>query len=103
MARMLADPEIAAQHEACVVAHRAKIAELQMQAVPSAFYEELTSARMEELCRLQRHFGSAVFAEGPKVVPDWVQEGAVPSDFFWTVSAEAEAAAEAAAEAEKSP
>jgi hypothetical protein len=103
MARMLADPEIAAQHEACVVAHRAKIAELQGQAVPSAFYAELTSARMEELCRMQRHFGSAVFAEGPQVVPDWVKEGAVPADFFWTVSAEAEAAAEAAELAEKAP
>ncbi|GHC57918.1 glycosyltransferase family 2 protein [Neogemmobacter tilapiae] len=103
MARMLADPEIAAQQEACVLAHVAKIGELRGQAVPAAFYTELTSARMEELCRLQRHFGSAVFAEGPQVVPDWVQEGAVAADFFWTVSPEAEAAAEAAELAEKAP
>lgn len=39
---LLADPEIARQHRACVAAHKAKIAELKQNPRQQAFYRELT-------------------------------------------------------------
>ncbi len=83
--RLMADPDIAAAHHAAVAAHRAKIAELRAQATPAAFYAELTGARMQALCRLQAHFGSAVFAAGPGVIPDDLHLRPLPPDFFFTV------------------
>ena len=84
-ARLMADPDIAAAHHAAVAAHRAKIAELRAQQTPSAFYTELTSPRMEALCKLQSHFGSAVFAAGPEVIPPDLHLRPLPADFFFTV------------------
>jgi hypothetical protein len=49
------------------------------------FYAELTSDRMEKLCRLQHPFGSAVFSAGPAVIPDDLHERALAADFFFTV------------------
>jgi hypothetical protein len=83
--RLLSDPDIAAAHHAAVAAHRAKIAELRAQETPSAFYAELTSTRMEALCKLQQHFGSAVFAAGPEVIPPDLHTRPLPPDFFFTV------------------
>ncbi len=84
-ARLMADPDIAAAHHAAVAAHRAKIAELRTQDTPAAFYAELTSPRMQALCRLQHHFGSAVFAAGPEVIPPDLHTRPLPPDFFFTV------------------
>jgi hypothetical protein len=83
--RLMADPEIAVAHHRAVAAHRAKIAELRGQAAPAAFHAELVSARMRALCRLQSHFGSAVFAAGPEVIPPDLHLRALPPDFFFTV------------------
>jgi hypothetical protein len=83
--RLMADPEIAAAHHAAVTAHRAKIAELRGQPTPAAFHAELVSDRMRALCRLQAHFGSAVFAAGPQVIPPDLHRRALPPDFFFTV------------------
>ncbi|MGP3699815.1 glycosyltransferase family 2 protein [Rhodobacter sp. NSM] len=83
--RLMADPAIRAAHEGSVAAHRAKIAELRAQAGPEAFFRELTGPRMEKLCRMQRHFGSAVFMAGPEVIPDALLEGDLPEDFFYTL------------------
>ncbi len=86
-ARLMADPELAAAHHAAVAAHRAKIAELRGQDTPAAFYAELTGDRMQALCRLQAHFGSAVFAAGPEVIPPDLHQRPLPPDFFFTVPA----------------
>ncbi|RMD46539.1 MAG: glycosyltransferase family 2 protein [Alphaproteobacteria bacterium] len=85
LARLKADPEIAAAHEAAVAAHRAKIAELKARPDYAEFYRQLTSPRMERLSRLLPHFGSAVFFAGPDAVPDEVVWGDLPPDFFFTV------------------
>jgi hypothetical protein len=86
--RLMADPEIAAAHHAAVAAHRAKIADLRATPVASAFYSELTSDRMQALCKLQAHFGSAVFAAGPEVIPPDLHLRSLPADFFFTVKAD---------------
>jgi hypothetical protein len=83
--RLMADPDICAVHEACVKAHKAKIAELRATENYSNFYAELTSARMEKLSRMHRHFGANVFLSGPECVPDEVLEKDVDEDFFFTV------------------
>jgi Glycosyl transferase family 2 len=87
--RLMADADIAAAHHATVAAHRSKIADLRAQGTPAAFYAELTSARMQALCRLQAHFGSAVFAAGPEVIPPDLHLRPLPPDFFFTVAGDA--------------
>ncbi|MGB8815186.1 MAG: glycosyltransferase family 2 protein, partial [Paracoccaceae bacterium] len=89
--RLLADPEIRAAHAHSVGCHRAKIAELRATENYTQFYGELTGARMEALCRLQQHFGSAVFAAGPGVIPEGMHEGVKAKDFFFTVEHNGEA------------
>ncbi len=83
--RLMADPEIRAAHAHSVACHRAKIAELMQTPNYRAFYAELTGARMERLCRLQQHFGSAVFLAGPGVIPPDLHDRDLPPDFFFTV------------------
>jgi len=85
-ARLTADPAIAAAHAAAVAAHRDRIAALRATPAFAAFYAEITGPRMERLARLHRHFGSAVYAAGPGVIPDAVALAAdLPEDFFFTV------------------
>lgn len=83
--RLLADPDIRAAHDHSVRCHREKIAELRATENYERFFGELTGARMERLCRLQQHFGSAVFAAGPGVIPEDLHERDLPPDFFFTV------------------
>lgn len=83
--RLLADPAIAAQHAACVTAHRARIAELMARPDQAAFYQQLTSPRMEQLCRRHRHFGANVFHAGPDCIPDEALRGDLPESYFFTV------------------
>ena len=90
-ARLMADPDIAAAHAQCVANHRARITALRATETPDAFYAELTSPRMERLCRLQPHFGSAVFAAGPGVIPDEILTETLKPDFFFTVPPHAKA------------
>jgi hypothetical protein len=83
--RLMADPEIKAAHDYSVGCHRQKIAELRSTKNYERFYGELTGARMEKLCRMQAHFGSAVFNAGPSVIPLDLHEREVGPDFFFTV------------------
>jgi hypothetical protein len=83
--KLMSDPEIAAQHHACVAAHRAKIDSLKARPDQQQFFDQLTSARMERLSRLHRHFGANVFLSGPDCVPEEVTQGEVDQDFFFTV------------------
>ena len=55
------------------------------------FYAELTGDRMQTLCRLQQHFGSAVFAAGPGVIPPDLHLTPMAPDFFFTVEHSGEA------------
>lgn len=89
--RLLADPHIRAAHDHSVACHRAKIAELLQTENYRTFYAELTGARMKALCRLQHHFGSAVFNAGPGVIPPDLHERDLPPDFFFTVEHAGEA------------
>lgn len=89
--RLMADPEIRAAHEHSVACHRAKIAELRATDNYERFYGELTGARMEKLCRMQQHFGSAVFNAGPSVIPEDLHEREIAADFFFTVEFDGEA------------
>ena len=89
--KLMADPDIAAAHALCVARHQARIAALRADKTQSAFFAELTSDRMQRLCRLQPHFGSAVFAAGPAVIPDDILTQDLKPDFFFTVPRAAKA------------
>lgn len=83
--RLMADPEIRAQHDACVKAHRDKIAELRATENYSKFYADLTGSRMEKLSRMHRHFGANVFLTGPECVPEDILARDPHEEFFFTV------------------
>ncbi|MCF8485223.1 MAG: glycosyltransferase family 2 protein [Rhodobacteraceae bacterium] len=89
--RLMADPEIAAAHHHSVAKHREKITELLQTETYQRFYAELTGTRMRKLCAMQHHFGSAVFAAGPEVIPPDLHERDLAPDFFFTVKHEGEA------------
>lgn len=78
-------PGVAAQHAACVAAHRKRIAELRGGDAFAAFYAEITGPRMERLSRMHGHFGANVFLAGPDSIPDTVWQEDQPEDFFFTV------------------
>lgn len=88
---LLSDPEIRAAHEFSVACHRDKITELRAAENYAKFYAELTGTRMERLCRMQHHFGSAVFSAGPGVIPPDLHEHDLAPDFFFTVEGVGEA------------
>lgn len=89
--RLMADPEIAAAHAACVAAHRAKITDLRARPDNQALYAELTGERMRALSRMLRHFGANVFNAGPQVIPEDLHRRNLPPDFFFTVEHEGDA------------
>ncbi len=89
--RLLSDPEIAAMHESCVAAHRAKIAELKTDPAQQAFHAALTSQRTRRLSRLHGHFGANVYLAGPEAIPDDVVAREPEEDFFFTVEYDGEA------------
>ncbi|MFK5997760.1 MAG: glycosyltransferase family 2 protein [Rhodobacterales bacterium] len=66
---LMADPEIAAQHHACVAAHRKRIDELKAQPDYREFYQSLKAERLVKLSRLHAHFGRDVFTDGPDSIP----------------------------------
>lgn len=90
--RLMADPDIRAAHAHSVACHRAKISELRATDTYARFYADLTGPRLRRLSRNLQHFGSAVFAAGPGVVPDDIALAkALPPQFFFTVHHEGEA------------
>ncbi|QCO56876.1 glycosyltransferase family 2 protein (plasmid) [Pseudorhodobacter turbinis] len=88
---LLADPDIRAAHNHSVACHRAKITDLMQTENYQNFYAELTGPRMQALCRMQQHFGSAVFSAGPAVIPEDLHQRDLPADFFFTVDHKGEA------------
>jgi hypothetical protein len=87
LTRLKADPEIAAAHEASVVLHRRRIAELLEREDYAAFYAELVGDRMRRLSRLLPHFGAGVFWTGPQCVPDEIAMRDPADTFFFTAPA----------------
>lgn len=85
MARLLAEPDIAALHAEAVRRHRTKIDDLRATEKFSIFYEEITGDRMQRLSRLHDHFGANVFLTGPDCVPDEIIAKSPEEEFFFTV------------------
>ncbi len=84
--RLMADPDIRAAHARAVAAHRARIAALRATPDYADFLADLTSPRLQSLSRHLKHFGTAVFAAGPHVVPDDIALAKhLPDTFFFTV------------------
>ncbi len=85
-AQLMGDAQIAEAHQACVTAHRAKIFELKGDNRMGPFFKQITSARMQKLSRLHRHFANSVFLAGPEAIPDdIIQRDELPEDFLLTV------------------
>ncbi|WP_299817053.1 glycosyltransferase family 2 protein [uncultured Jannaschia sp.] len=85
IAELRALPGVAAAHDACVRAHRARIAALKAVPANAAFLAEITGPRLDRLSRMHAHFGANVFLAGPGSVPDAVTFADHPPDFFFTV------------------
>ncbi len=66
---LMMDSDIAAQHHACVNAHRAKIAELKGRPDYAKLYEDITGARLRALSKMLQSFGTKTFEAGPDAVP----------------------------------
>ncbi|PUB12833.1 glycosyl transferase family 2 [Yoonia sediminilitoris] len=92
LAKLMADPDIAAAHDFSVQRHREKIDELRRGENYAAFYAALTSPRAEALSRLHAHFGANVFLSGPEVIPDEVIAQGPDGDWFFTVELQGETA-----------
>ncbi|MBY6139352.1 glycosyltransferase family 2 protein [Leisingera daeponensis] len=85
MARLLADPDIAAAHEYSCRKHREKIEELKTRDDMIELFRELTGDKLCKLSRMHAHFGANVFLSGPGVIPDEIAEKEPGSDFWFTV------------------
>ena len=72
--RLMSDPQIAAQHHACVAAHRARIEDLKARPDYVALLDEITGDRLIRLSRMHHAFGSAVFLAGPDIIPPGVEQ-----------------------------
>ncbi len=83
LARLMADPEIAAAHLAATAAHRAKIDALRATERYAAFYAEITGERLSRLSRMHAHFGAKVFLAGPDCIPDAALDHAGEEGFFF--------------------
>ena len=86
MARLLADPDIAAAHEYSCRKHREKIEELKTRDDMLELFRELTGDKLRKLSRMHAHFGANVFLSGPGVIPDGIAEKDPGSDFWFTVA-----------------
>ena len=86
---LMADPNITRQHYRCVAAHKDKISALKNNKEQMAFYETLTSPRMEKLSKMHKYFGSNVFFNGPQCIPDDIVWADHPKDFSFTVERQA--------------
>lgn len=67
--KLMADPEIRAMHERCLVAHKAHIASLMESPDYKALFDEVTGERLSALSEMNHHFGSQVFMDGPDSIP----------------------------------
>lgn len=67
--KLMADPEIRAMHDRCLVAHKARIASLMESADYKALFDEVTGERLNTLSEMNHHFGSQVFMDGPDSIP----------------------------------
>ncbi len=76
-AEMMADPDIAARHEAGVAAHRARIGELKEAPSYRQLLDTVSSHRLNVFSRLANHFGNWIFAVGPQAIPEGYEQWAM--------------------------
>ncbi len=88
LARLMADPDIAAAHAYSVACHRKKIGALRAEENYARFYTELISPRLEKLSRLHRHFGANVFLSGPGCIPEDIVSQDPEADWHFTIEME---------------
>ena len=69
-ARLMADPDIAAQHDACVASHQSRIRELRQLPDYAELFDTITSERLCDLSRMLGDFGTKVFEAGPDIIPE---------------------------------
>ncbi|MEL6682623.1 MAG: glycosyltransferase family 2 protein [Pseudomonadota bacterium] len=86
LAKIMADPDIAAAHAHAVAAHHAKITELRSREDYAQFFKSLTGDRLQLLSRMHRHFGANVFLAGPDVIPDEILSRDPEGDWDFTVA-----------------
>ena len=67
--KLMADPEIRAIHERCIVAHKERVESLLQSPDYQALFDEVTGERLKLLSQMNHHFGSQVFADGPDSIP----------------------------------
>ena len=76
-AKMMADPDIAARHQAGVAAHRARIDELKEAPSYNQLFDTVRSHRLNVFSRLANHFGNWIFAVGPQAIPEDYEQWAM--------------------------
>ncbi len=84
-AALLALPGVREAHEHAVAWHRDRIAALRSDPDYAAFYEQITSPRMQHLSRIATNFGANVHLVGPEVIPDDIAASDPTVPFYWTV------------------
>jgi len=67
--KLMADPEIRAMHERSVVAHKERVESLLQSADYKALFDEVTGGRLNTLAKMNHHFGSQIFEDGPDSIP----------------------------------
>lgn len=92
-ASLLALPGVCAAHDRAVAWHRDRIAVLRADPDYAAFYDQITSPRMEHLSRIATNFGANVHLVGPEVIPDEIAFHDPETPFYWTVKLDADAKA----------
>ncbi len=84
-ARLLALPGVAEAHAEAVAWHVSRIAALRADEDYAAFFDKITSERMQHLSRIATNFGANVHMVGPDVIPDEIAASDPAVPFYWTV------------------
>ncbi|MCK4861120.1 MAG: hypothetical protein KAS85_04315 [Rhodobacteraceae bacterium] len=66
--KLMLDPDILAMHERTVIAHKVRVQSLLQSPDYKALFDEVTGERLNALARMNHHFGSQVFEDGPDAI-----------------------------------
>lgn len=89
-AALLSLPGAREAHDKAVAWHEDRIGVLRSDPDYAAFYESITSSRMQHLSRIATNFGASVHVLGPDVIPDDIAAHDPDTPFYWTVKAKAQ-------------
>ncbi len=67
--KFMADPDIRAMHGRSVIAHKQRVQSLLQSDDYKALFNEVTGERLNALSKMNHHFGSQVFGDGPDSIP----------------------------------